>query len=111
MLSALRFVVESLGFRANGFYLSRFSIASQEAAVAKVRQVTHAEFERNKSLSFEAFKKTKVEPLEEFSNTDEIKLLFGNDSAKISQAYRDYCLSMYNRYVMTQYGGNPARML
>jgi hypothetical protein len=61
-------------------------------------------------LNFEQFRQTKVESLEDFKNSPEIKQLFDEDVVKISQAYRKYCESKYNRYLQSVYGGNPATM-
>ena len=75
----------------------------EETAKKKVEEM------RNK-LNFEQFQRTKVESIEDFKNSPEVRQLFDGDIAKISQAYKKYCESKYNRYLQSLYGGNPATM-
>lgn len=61
-------------------------------------------------LSFKHFKRSRVEPIEEYAKAPEIKALFGGDSKKISKAYDEYCLYRYNRYSLQKRGECPGRI-
>ena len=62
-------------------------------------------------LSFEEFKEKKVRTFDEFKNSTEIKKLYSNNEETIKRVYEDYCISKYNRYKISQYGGNPGTMI
>ena len=89
----------------------RFGLRSY--STAKRAEFTAKESFKNmeKNLNLEQFKQTKVKSLEEFKESPIIKGLFGNNEEKISQSYEDYCLCKFNRYRLSEYGGNPGTML
>lgn len=64
----------------------------------------------SKLLSFKEFQLT-VEPFDEFCESKSVKILCGDDRAKLIEAYEDYCKTKYNRYKWQHYGGNPALMI
>ena len=76
--------------------------------VSVTKQKLHAHKE---AISFEHFKKTQMESLEEYKKSYAVKQVLGDDVIKISKAYEGYCQSKYSRYRQFIYGGNPATMI
>lgn len=73
-------------------------------------KITELHPNKLRELSFEEFKKTKIESFEEFANSDLKELLFNNDLEKIKKAYDKYCWIRYSTY---QYKGqgNPLHVI
>jgi hypothetical protein len=62
-------------------------------------------------LNLDLSKQTKAKSFEAFRNSPSIKSLFGDDIEKITQAYNEYLICRYNRYLHSMYGGNAAHMM
>lgn len=67
--------------------------------------------DQKKPISFELFKETQMESLEEYKESPMVKELMGDDMTKISPSYEGYCRSRYARYCQSMYGGNPATLI
>ena len=61
-------------------------------------------------LTFEEFKERHVESLETFKESPAVKAVCGDDLKKISEAYKNFCLSQYSSYKHKKYGGNSSLM-
>jgi len=61
-------------------------------------------------LTFEEFKERHVESLEAFKKSSAVKAVCGDDLKKISEAYKNFCMSQYSSYKHKRYGGNSSLM-
>lgn len=73
--------------------------------------MTKGNFKNMNQIEFDEFKQSQVKPLSAYKNSTIIKELFGNDEQRISEAYEQYCLCKFNRYLVSFKGGNPANMI
>lgn len=87
-----------------------FSVAHSVAQKADSTAQKNFESMKNK-FDFEQFKQTQVKSFEKFKESPSIKKICGNDLEKILRAYEEYCVCKFNRYVQSEYGGNPATMV
>ena len=80
-------------------------------ALTKANAIANKNIASMQKLSFEEFKEKKLRTFEEFKNSPEIKKLYKDNEETIKRVYEDYCICKYNRYKISQYGGNPGTMI
>ncbi len=92
------------------FCLQRFWSSSKNNIV-----VENTEGERraqnSSPMSFEEFKQKEMEPFEEYCQSPGVKMVCGDDHAKLAAGYEGYCRSRYSLYKSILYVGHPGLMI
>jgi len=108
IFNKIPFLFESF-FTRPGFYFystnKNFDIVMQ----TKIKDIQEKTYKNE--LSFEDFKNKNIEDFNEYKRCRELIGIDTTDTEKITKAYKNYCLSLFNSYRIRLRGENPGKMI